>query len=300
MKILAGLLICASVLLAQIGGGGGAAGTPGGTSGQVQWNNNGSFGGFTFTGDCTLSIPTLTCFSGNPLIVARGGTGTASPALVAGTGISITGTWPNQTVNSTITSGCAPAGSDNVIQKKNGSACAPSSLTDDGTTVTTTEPIAAPSVSTGTSPPTVIAGTGGVPIAGKEGTAPSVGPAAGVDLCYADATTHKLLCSLNNGSYFPITQTIAAGATALGTSSISSGACATVVTATATGALSTDAVVIIPNASIKAVTGYAPSTSGGLSIVAFPSANLISVDVCNWSASPITPGAVTLNWAVLR
>jgi hypothetical protein len=33
--------------------------------------------------------------------VANGGTGTATPSLVAGTSISITGTWPNQTVNAT-------------------------------------------------------------------------------------------------------------------------------------------------------------------------------------------------------
>jgi hypothetical protein len=33
--------------------------------------------------------------------VANGGTGTATPALVAGTNVTITGTWPNQTVNST-------------------------------------------------------------------------------------------------------------------------------------------------------------------------------------------------------
>jgi len=38
--------------------------------------------------------------------VANGGTGTATPALVAGTNVTITGTWPNQTVNSsgTVTS----------------------------------------------------------------------------------------------------------------------------------------------------------------------------------------------------
>jgi len=40
------------------------------------------------------------------LEVANGGTGTATPALVAGTNVTITGTWPNQTVNSsgTVTS----------------------------------------------------------------------------------------------------------------------------------------------------------------------------------------------------
>lgn len=35
------------------------------------------------------------------LPVANGGTGTATPALVAGTAISITGTWPGQTINNT-------------------------------------------------------------------------------------------------------------------------------------------------------------------------------------------------------
>lgn len=36
--------------------------------------------------------------SSGTLAVARGGTGTASPSLVGGTNITISGTWPNQTV----------------------------------------------------------------------------------------------------------------------------------------------------------------------------------------------------------
>ena len=31
--------------------------------------------------------------------VAKGGTGTATPALVAGTNVTISGSWPNQTIN---------------------------------------------------------------------------------------------------------------------------------------------------------------------------------------------------------
>jgi hypothetical protein len=96
------------------------------------------------------------------------------------------------------------------------------------------------------------------------------------------------------------TTTIASGTAALGTSSISSGACATVVTVTATGVASTDAIAWTPNASIKAVTGYAPSTSGGLSIAAYPTSGNVNFDVCNWSSGSITPGAVTLNWRVTR
>lgn len=93
---------------------------------------------------------------------------------------------------------------------------------------------------------------------------------------------------------------IASGTAALGTSAISSATCATVVTVSATGVASTDVIAFTPNASIKAVTGYAPLTTGGLSITAYPTTNNVNFDVCNWSNGSITPGAVTLNWRVAR
>jgi hypothetical protein len=40
-------------------------------------------------------------WSGTALSVANGGTGTSSPGLVAGANVSVSGSWPNQTVNST-------------------------------------------------------------------------------------------------------------------------------------------------------------------------------------------------------
>lgn len=52
-------------------------------------------------------------------------------------------------------------------------------------------------LSTGSSAPSLTAGTGGAQ-AWAEGTAPSVGIAAGVDVCYADSTAHALKCSFNN------------------------------------------------------------------------------------------------------
>lgn len=53
------------------------------------------------SGTVTLSLTT-------PVSVANGGTGTATPALVAGTNITITGAWPNQTINSTAGGGGLP------------------------------------------------------------------------------------------------------------------------------------------------------------------------------------------------
>jgi len=52
--------------------------------------------GSPITTSGTLAIS----YSGTALPVANGGTGTATPALVAGTNVTISGTWPNQTINS--------------------------------------------------------------------------------------------------------------------------------------------------------------------------------------------------------
>lgn len=125
-------------------------------------------------------------------------------------------------------------------------------------------------------------------------------PTAANDYIRADSTLHTFVSSVNGGSEFRVPQVIASGTSALGTSAISSGACATVVTTSATGVASTDAISWNPNASIKAVTGYTPATTGGLSITGYPTANNVNWDVCNWSNASITPGAVTLNWRVAR
>lgn len=97
---------------------------------------------------------------------------------------------------------------------------------------------------------------------------------------------------------FPVV--IATGTSALGTSAISSGACATAVTTTATGTATTDVISWTPNADISAVTGYAPVTTGGLIIYPYPTSNNVNWKVCNPTSSSITPGAVTLNWRVVR
>jgi hypothetical protein len=107
---------------------------------------------------------------------------------------------------------------------------------------------------------------------------------------------------------YTVTSTTAAagttGTTALATSSIGSGACQAVTagsvnSSAATGATTASKIVWTPAASLQGVTGYHVSTSGALSIDAYPTAGYVNFNVCNWTAGSITPGALTLNWEVL-
>lgn len=164
--------------------------------------------------------------------------------------------------------------------------------------------------------PTFGAGSGEVPTTGYNGWSgaasgvsssylgimPVAVPAAG-QLMVFPAPTSGLTQGTwigTGGSAGDLGKVIAAGTSALGTSSISSQTCATVVTTTATGAASTDSVSWNPNASIKAVTGYVPQITGGLYISVYLTSNAINWDVCNPTSGSITPGAVTLNWRIIR
>lgn len=97
-----------------------------------------------------------------------------------------------------------------------------------------------------------------------------------------------------------LSYTVASGTSALGTSAISSATCATAVTTSATGTATTDVIWWGFNGDPTAVTGYVPLTSGMLTIIAYPSANNVNFKVCNNTSSSITPGAITLNWRVVR
>jgi len=59
--------------------------------------NNATFLWRLYTG---LNNSKFNITNGDILPKANGGTGTSTPALIAGTNISITGSWPNQTINS--------------------------------------------------------------------------------------------------------------------------------------------------------------------------------------------------------
>ena len=88
-----------------------ASGTNRGALSSTDWttfNNKGSVSsvgmsggttGLTYSGSPVTGSGTIT--TGGILNIANGGTGTATPALVAGTNITITGSWPNNTINAT-------------------------------------------------------------------------------------------------------------------------------------------------------------------------------------------------------
>lgn len=76
----------------------GSFAVPGGGAGTVtSVSGAGGTTGLTLAGGPITASGTLTL--GGTLAVASGGTGTATPAIVAGTNITVSGSWPNQTVN---------------------------------------------------------------------------------------------------------------------------------------------------------------------------------------------------------
>lgn len=97
-----------------------------------------------------------------------------------------------------------------------------------------------------------------------------------------------------------VTFTVASGATTLNTTAVGSAACGTAQTATATGTATTDAIIVTFNGDPTAITGYVPLTTGMLTIVPYPTSNTVNFKVCNNTSGSITPGAVTLNWRVVR
>jgi len=125
---------------------------------STDWN---TFNGKYSTGGAlgTPSSGTATNLTGLPLTtgvtgvlpVANGGNGTATPALVAGTNVTISGTWPNQTINSS-------GGSGGVTSFSAGSTGLTPSTASTGV-VTLAGTLAVANGGTGTTTPALVAGT---------------------------------------------------------------------------------------------------------------------------------------------
>jgi hypothetical protein len=157
---------------------------------------------------------------------------------------------------------------------------------------------------------TAVSGSANFTISGSDFTMGVAGSAVGT-LSFGNATSGTIKLSPTTGALgssvltLPaatgtVAYTIATGTAALGTSAVSANSCATVVTVSATGTATTDTIVYTPNADISAVTGYGVSSTDGLIIYPYPTANNVNFKVCNATSSSITPGAVTLNFRVSR
>jgi hypothetical protein len=123
-------------------------------------------------------------------------------------------------------------------------------------------------------------------------------PTASAYELYPDAGVWKMN---TNGTENTIPKLIVSGTKALATSEIASGACTSAQDAgTATGVATTDIITWGFNTDPTAITGFGASASGGLFIYAYPTSDHVNFKVCNNTAGAITPGAMTLNWRVMR
>jgi hypothetical protein len=98
----------------------------------------------------TPTSATLTNATGLPLTtgvtgtlpVANGGTGTTTPSIVAGTNVTVTGTWPNQTIAASGGGGGSPGGSTTQVQYNNAGAFGGiTGATTNGTALTLVAPV---------------------------------------------------------------------------------------------------------------------------------------------------------------
>lgn len=159
--------------------------------------------------------------------------------------------------------------------------------------------------------------TNSLSLAGTDGktlTVSNSGTLAGGDAFILAIAASKTLTVTNSLAFagtdsttmtFPSTSStipkvVASGAKALATGAISSAACTAAQTDTATGTLTTDAIIASFNGDPTAVTGYVPLTTGMLTIIVYPTADTVNFKVCNNTGSSITPGAITINWRVVR
>lgn len=275
-------------------------------------------GGPTFAYPAGTGIVTVTSGAAwgttlaDPLAVAHGGTGTTTPALVAGTNItSITGTWPNQTINA------ATQGGGDTITSPN------STLTVGGSSAATTLDLNLAHANTWTGQQTFVAPALGTPASGVLTNATGL-PAASIvagtlangmaattqsvnDGSTKLATTLYVDTGINNAiaGVNPAVAVLAAStATVVGTYAQVGGGIGDTFTVTATGAFTLDGIaintigqrVLLKNQSTASQNGVYTATIVGASLVSPVFTRALDYDtpsdVNNTGSIPVQSGTV--------
>lgn len=125
--------------------------------------------------------------------------------------------------------------------------------------------------------------------------APAISNAAGAGLI----TSSGVLSLPTPPATLP--QTVTSGTAALPTAAVASNSCsASASTFTATGAATTDAAQIFFASDPTGVTGYGGGTAGGITVRSWFTSNTLNIKLCNETGSSITPGALSVNWRLIR
>lgn len=206
-----------------------------------------------------------------PLPVIDGGTGTTIPTLIAGTGISITGPWPDQTINATNTGTVTSVTASAPITSSGGATpnialtaplaliyggnatATPSLVAGTNTTVSGTWPAQSVNVATGAGGVTAVTGSGN--IASSGGTTPNITLVNPPTISGANITAATIpLAALVAGNAVLAGPETFTGVIPFSSPPVMSGASIT------TGTVPDAALVTAP---VTAVTGTAPITSSG-------------------------------------
>lgn len=132
--------------------------------------------------------------------------------------------------------------------------------------------------------------------------APNITPPVGRCASWYDNVSNspQFLC---NGSSTPtlVSETIASGSTAMPVAAIAQNACsASATTVVATGILLSDAIIATFATDPTGVLGYGGGTNGGITVSVWPTTNAVNFKLCNQSTLSVTPGAINVNWRVVR